>query len=66
MSRNWPEWSTPQREIEVLRRAIHQACRDMLEGKRPPDFVFDDKQSFVDYYIAEERLRSTNDLNNQA
>ena len=45
---NWPKWSTPQREIEVLRATIHAMARDINK---------DQEQELVDHYIARERTK---------
>lgn len=54
---NWPEWSTAQREIDVLRAAIHHMADDILIGTRLPDHVFREEQAVVDYYISLARAR---------
>lgn len=53
----WPEWSSPQHEIAVLRAALHALVRDTLAGQAIPDHVVHDEQAVVDYYIAQARGR---------
>jgi hypothetical protein len=51
----WPEWSSPQHEITVLRAALHAMARDTLAGQAILDHVLYDEQTIVDYYIAQAR-----------
>lgn len=63
----WPSWSTPEREIEVLRAAIHKMARDVLRAQERlpnllnamgvPSFVRAEEQELVDVYVAEARTQ---------
>ena len=56
-SPNWPEWTTPQREIDVLRAAIHAMARAVVEERELPDHVYREEQAIVDHYISQARMR---------
>lgn len=48
------------KEIEILRAAIHAMARDKIAGSELPDWVGNEEQEIVDYYISRERNKAAN------
>lgn len=53
---SFPSWSTAEQELEIVRAALHLACKDMAQQNCPPSWCDRNEQDFVDYYIS--RIRA--------
>lgn len=57
---NWPDWTSPQREIEVLRESLHDMASALigaLDDKfTAPSYWDGTVQGLVDYFVAGVRL----------